>query len=107
MDLTVSKSQVGDITVYKLVENYNTVNMEELSAKDARKIYEYSNLNNDCWYIFKVGDDLYSIDFSIPLINSSSENMKEIEKVWEKVVVNDINLGSQTIRWQAVDLTKY
>ena len=108
-DLNVKafKSKVGDITIYKVVENYNLAKITELLGKDSKKVYNYSNLN-DCYiYVFETNGEIYNINLSMPLIHTSTQNMKNIEDLWKEVVVNQVKIGEQATNWESVDLSKY
>ncbi len=107
INLNANKSEFGDITVYKIVETYNIGKMEELFQSDNRITYNYTTLSNTYTYIFQAGEDLYNLSFSIPLINCSAENIKIIEELWKRVIVDEKEIGIGTSNWEPVDLEKY
>lgn len=105
--VSVHKAKVNnDITVYRIIENHNIANMELLSKKDGKKFFNYDDLTDTYMYIFKVGDDLYFLEFSIPLINTSQSNIEKLREVWQEVTVDDINVGRLATKWDAVDTSK-
>jgi hypothetical protein len=108
LDIKVRKMQIGNVSVYKIEETYNLHNMEELTKKDAKKPYNYSNLKNSYTYLFKQGNDFYTMVFSIPYINASYGNTELIKSLWQSVIVNGVKIGSQEDKWELVsDLSKY
>jgi hypothetical protein len=107
LDLKMNKSTVANNTIYKIAENYNLENIKKLSADNVKKSFNYGNLYDTYTYVFKQGDDLYTISFSIPFMNTSSENLKLLESVWTKVIANQVDIGAKASEWQAVDLAKY
>ena len=107
LDLKMNKSTVANNTIYKISENYNLEKMQKLSTDNDKKSFNYSNLYDTYTYVFKQGDDLYTIILSIPFMNASAENLKILESVWSKVVANQVEIGAKASQWQAVDLDKY
>lgn len=107
LNLSANKSQFGDITVYKIVESYNVGKMEDSSKTGNKITYDYTTLSNTYTYIFQAGEDLYNLSFSIPLINCSAGNIKRIEDLWKKVIVNGKGIGFAATKWDPVDISKY
>ncbi|MEW6573220.1 MAG: hypothetical protein AB1374_06260 [Bacillota bacterium] len=102
--VSVQKSKIkNDITIYRVVENHNIANMEALSRNDSKKVFNYEETTDTYVYIFKVKDDLYFLEFSIPLISASQTNIEKLREVWQEVTVNDINVGRLATKWEAVD----
>lgn len=102
LNVSVYKAKAHNIIVYKIVENYNIKEMEQLTKKDNNKIFNYTNLCDTHTYILKSGNDLYTITFSIPLINTSKDNLRIIKEIWKNVVVNNIKIGEAITKWDLI-----
>ncbi|MGE5472647.1 MAG: hypothetical protein ACM3UU_00290 [Ignavibacteriales bacterium] len=95
-----------DDIVFKSIEKYDIRKMEEASAGDKRKFYNFKTLLNTYTYVIKSGKEEYKLVFTIPVLNTCEENEKLIEDLWKKVVVNKTALGNEIKDWTPIELQK-
>lgn len=105
LDIRGFKAQSGETTVYKITRNYNLEKIEGLS--DSKKVYDYSDLEDTYTYIIKSGEEIYYINLSIPLINTSPENIKMLNSIWQNTYLNKVKIGVKASNWEAVNLDKF
>lgn len=103
----VTSTTVGNITIYKIISEYDLEGMMSFAENDETKFYDYSSLRNQYTYMIKINNDLYTQTVSIPLANTTEDAMAQMKKVWENTEILGINYSQKIQNWHQYRLNDF
>ncbi len=94
-------------TIYKITKEYDMKAIEKSLKEDSKKSYNFDNMINEYIYIIETGKKVYVQQTTIPVTNTSSDNLKKVEDIWKNTVINKTNYSSLKLTWKQHSLDEF
>ncbi len=103
----ISSTISGDATIYKLSGEYDIKAVQKVNTEEKKKKYDFDRIKNEYIYIVKIGEKVYVQSISIPVANTSPENLKKAEDIWKNTIINKTNYSSLKLTWKRHSLDEF
>ncbi len=103
----IQSTEVKDVTIYKINREYDMKAIEKSLKEDNKKSYNFDNLSNEYIYIIKVGKKVYVQSISIPVTNTSADNLRKIDNLWKNTTIDKVNYSSLDLKWRKHSLDEF
>ncbi len=97
--IMVESANTKGINLCRISVVYDLDRVDKFSKDKEDLVYSYNSLLNQHIQIIQKDNVLYNQRISIPLTNTNSYTMEEINQVWEESKVYGIRIGSPKINW--------
>ncbi len=105
--VNIQSTKAKGATIYKITKEYDMKAIEKSLKEDSKKSYNFDNMINEYIYIIETGKKVYVQQTTIPVTNTSSDNLKKVEDIWKNTVINKTNYSSLKLTWKQHSLDEF
>lgn len=107
VNIKIQSAEHNGANIYYIAKEYNLDAINKFVSGDQTKEYNYERMNNEYEYIVKIGKDVYTQSVTIPVANTTSENMLKVTNLWGNTTINKTNYSTQNIQWKEHKLEEF
>lgn len=98
-NVDVSSASVGSVNIYRITAEYDLDAINQFAKGDETKSYDFNSISNQYIYMVKIGNDLYTQTVTIPVANTTTYTMNELQQVWKNTQILGVNYSEKVTNW--------